>query len=147
MSNLKECFKCKAVKDLGEFYKHSGMSDGHLNKCKECTRNDVTTHRNKNLEKIRAYDRERGKNADRLKAKTAINKAWRNADKRRMAAHNAVSRAIKAGTLLRMPCIRCGDHNSVAHHEDYDKQLEVMWLCQPCHKQRHKEIVEALKSE
>lgn len=147
MSDLKECFKCKVVKSFDEFYKHSAMSDGHLNKCKECTRNDVTTHRNKSLEKIRAYDRERGKNSDRLKAKTAINKAWRDSDKRRMAAHNAVSRAVKSGTLLRMPCTRCGNPNSVAHHEDYDKQLEVIWLCQPCHKQRHKEIVEALKGE
>jgi hypothetical protein len=29
----------------------------------------------------------------------------------------------------------------LAHHEDYDKPLEVVWLCQPCHKQRHKEIL------
>jgi ribosomal protein S27AE len=42
--------------------------------------------------------------------------------------------------LVRMPCIRCGEAKSVAHHEDYDKPLEVMWLCQPCHKQRHKEL-------
>jgi ribosomal protein S27AE len=41
---------------------------------------------------------------------------------------------------LRTPCIRCGEEKSLAHHEDYDKPLEVMWLCQPCHKQRHKEL-------
>jgi ribosomal protein S27AE len=41
-----------------------------------------------------------------------------------------------------VPCIRCGNEKSLAHHEDYDKPLDVMWLCQPCHKQRHKELKE-----
>jgi len=140
----KECFKCKTVKPLEEFYKHSAMADGHLNKCKECTKKDVGQHREQNLEKVRAYDRERGKNKERLKAAVEINRAWRAEDKRRMAAHNAVSRAVRNGHLFREPCIRCGESKSLAHHEDYDKPLDVVWLCQPCHKQRHKEI-DALK--
>jgi len=56
----KSCFKCKQVKCLSEFYKHSEMKDGHLNKCKQCTKNDANTHRANNLEAIRAYDRKRG---------------------------------------------------------------------------------------
>lgn len=140
MIRSKECFKCNTVKPLNEFYKHSGMADGHLNKCKECTKNDSTSHRNKNLEKVRAYDRERGKIPERIKTNTEVNKAWRDEDRRRSSAHNAVARAIKTGKLVRIPCIKCGDKKSLAHHEDYDEPLQVMWLCQPCHKQRHKEL-------
>jgi ribosomal protein S27AE len=141
MIRSKECFKCKTVKPLSDFYKHNRMADGHLNKCKECNKNDSTANRNKNLEKIRAYDRERGKKPERIKASTEIVKAWRAEDERRRRAHSAVSYAIRRGDLVRQPCCRCGDSKSVAHHEDYDKPLDVMWLCQPCHKQRHKELL------
>jgi hypothetical protein len=140
MIRSKECFKCNSIKPLTEFYKHSQMADGHVNKCKECNKNDVSANRNKNLEKYREYDRKRGKIPERIKANTEINRAWRAEDTRRVLAHTSVARAIRNGSLFRLPCVRCGEAKSLAHHEDYDKPLEVMWLCQPCHKQRHKEI-------
>jgi ribosomal protein S27AE len=136
----KACFKCKVDKPLSEFYKHFRMADGHLNKCKKCAKDDVKEHRLKNIEKVREYDRLRGKLPERIKAGAAITKIWRAEDKRRGKAHKAVYRAVKNGKLVREPCCRCGNEKTLAHHEDYDKPLDVMWLCQPCHKQRHKEI-------
>ena len=144
---MKTCFKCNVQKPLTDFYKHSQMADGHVNKCKQCNKNDVTQNRCKNIDYFREYDKERAKNPERRKANVEINKAWRNEDKRRIQCHNAVSRAIKSGELVRSPCIRCNDVKSLAHHEDYDKPLEVIWFCQTCHKQRHKEINQLMKEK
>ena len=141
MIHSKNCFKCNCLKPLSEFYKHSGMADGHLNKCKVCAKNYANKNRLNNLEKIREYDRNRGKLPHRIKNTISATKAWRDQDKRRLIAHSKVAYAIKKGVLLPQNCIRCNSENVVAHHEDYDKPLEVVWLCQPCHKQRHKEIL------
>ena len=48
-----------------------------------------------------------------------------------------VREALKRGTLSRPDyCSRCGlKCKPHAHHDDYSKPLEVIWLCNPCHKQ------------
>lgn len=45
---MKSCIKCNTLKPLTEYYKHKSMSDGHLSKCKECTKKD-TAERHKKL--------------------------------------------------------------------------------------------------
>lgn len=37
----KRCFKCGNILSIDNFYIHPQLSDGHLNKCKTCTKNDV----------------------------------------------------------------------------------------------------------
>lgn len=59
----------------------------------------------------------------------------------RARARGNVYSAIKRGELERpKKCERCGlgSNRIEAHHEDYEKQLEVMWLCKQCHVLMHK---------
>lgn len=37
----KKCFKCEVEQDLSCFYKHKGMKDGFLNKCKSCCKKEA----------------------------------------------------------------------------------------------------------
>lgn len=51
-----------------------------------------------------------------------------------------VSWAVASGKLYPQPCSVCGTcNNPQAHHEDYSKPLEVIWLCSKCHVKLHKE--------
>lgn len=38
---MKKCFKCGIEKPLDAFYVHPQMGDGHLGKCKDCTKKDT----------------------------------------------------------------------------------------------------------
>jgi DNA-directed RNA polymerase subunit RPC12/RpoP len=58
-------------------------------------------------------------------------------------AHGIVSAAVRSGELLPQPCEVCGE-TAEAHHEDYEKPLEVNWLCKKHHRARHIEIGDAL---
>lgn len=49
----------------------------------------------------------------------------------------AVRNAVAVGDLKRMPCRVCGAKKAEAHHEDYDRPLDVVWLCRAHHKERH----------
>ena len=137
---MKLCKKCGVSKPIDQFYAQPGNSDGRAGKCKECAKASVTANRNANLEHYREYDKARGKEGHRIQASIEQNRVWRSEDRRRTRCHNAVARALRAGTMTRQKCERC-DTPGWAHHESYDQPLAVRWFCQVHHKERHKEMV------
>jgi hypothetical protein len=52
-------------------------------------------------------------------------------------ARELVNRALKSGKISKMPCAVCGNNNVVAHHPDYSKPLNVIWLCRKHHRELH----------
>lgn len=144
----KTCFKCGHTKPINEFYGHPRMADGHLNKCKKCARADVSANYRVRHDQYVEYERQRAVLPHRRAAvkqyalthRDVIQRGHRQYRQRypeRAAAHNAVSNAIRDGRLARMPCEICGDLKVHAHHTDYSKPLDVMWLCRRHHLEQH----------
>lgn len=61
---------------------------------------------------------------------------WRRRNREKVRAHWKVREAVLTGKLIRpIHCEACGrgvDRIEAAHH-DYDKPLDVRWLCPMCH--------------
>ena len=49
---MKQCYVCKEIKPLDDFYLQKGMLDGHLNKCKECCKMQAIYRRKHDIHKI-----------------------------------------------------------------------------------------------
>jgi ribosome-binding protein aMBF1 (putative translation factor) len=149
----KVCKKCGKELSIDNFYAHYEMLDGHLNICKECTKKRVSKHRINNIEKVRLYDRKRGKTEDRLnknkirsrnvlkyKKKDYLNK-YNNKYPEKYIAHNMINNLLRDGKIKKsIKCEFCGKDDCVieGHHFDYNKPNEVIWLCHKCHMKLHR---------
>jgi len=149
---MKTCKKCGETKDLSQFYKHKEMRDGHLNICISCKKLYAEEYRSKYSDKIKEFDRSRPNYDKRLlanrtygrrhiKEHTKHNSKYRKNNPEKVAAHLLVAKAIREGVIVKNDyCELCGSNYKVsAHHEDYSKPLDIIWLCDTCHKKVHKE--------
>lgn len=127
--NTKMCFKCLETKPLSEFYKHKAMADGHLGKCKSCTKSDVSQNYRRNHDHYVAYERERNARPERRNNWLVYQTNRRTKSPEKYKARNAVNNALRDGRLTKQPCKVCGNPNTEAHHKDYNKPLDVEWLC------------------
>jgi hypothetical protein len=55
-------------------------------------------------------------------------------------ARSKVSQAVREGKLRSRSCEICLGLNSEAHHQDYDKPLEITWLCRSCRVLLHQKL-------
>lgn len=147
---MNTCRGCLQTKNLTDFYRHAQMGDEHLNYCRACVRARVSKHRAENLERIQAYDRGRGQLEHRKTAVAArapryasaqAGSEWGKRNRQKTAAQVRLRRAVKKGIIAVQLRERCGYGIGVqAHHEDYSKPLDVIWLCTKRHGERHREI-------
>lgn len=133
----KVCFKCNVEKSLNEFYAQPGMADGHLGKCKACTKRDVRKNYAKHREQYAEYERVRFQKPERKAYALEYQRRYRAANPEKYKARSIVHNVIRDGKLTRQSCEVCGDTESEAHHDDYSRPLEVRWLCFKHHRELH----------
>ncbi len=148
----KNCKGCGELKPYSEFYPDKTMLSGCINYCKPCElkKREATTlkNRDKRLAAKRSYTKT--EHAKKLK------RDWYHANKHKflvkklivskrkhfpikIKARAAVARALYSGKLKKSPCIICGSIKKIhAHHDNYLKKLDVMFLCIKHHNERHK---------
>jgi hypothetical protein len=112
------------------------MADGHLNKCKECAKKDVQERYQLTKPERAKYDRQREKSPARKASKAQYQRNHRATNPERTLARGRVAYAIRTGKLARQGCEVCGE-KAEAHHEDYNRPLEVKWLCFAHHRAAH----------
>jgi len=136
---LKTCPRCKASKPLDQFEKDKRKPFGRGSRCYDCTRARYNpgwqqSYRQRNAG-TEAARRRRNRHMNYAQ-EYARDSAYYGSPEER--ARHAVRNAVKAGTLRKpMRCERCGlpkvPAALQAHHEDYEKPLDVQWYCSPCH--------------
>lgn len=79
------------------------------------------------------------KYSDRL---TVFSRRGNPAREKRLIAYVTYNEALKSGALVKPDsCSVCGWVGAIqGHHPDYDKPLEVVWVCGPCHRLEHSRL-------
>jgi hypothetical protein len=136
--NDKRCRECGQTKSINEFYVHQEMGDGHLNKCKACVKERTRLYRIANPDRVAAIDKakyEKAKmNPEFRLQRLEYQKIKRTSETYR--AHNFVKRHLQS--IKPNFCEQCHERKAEhAHHPDYKKPLDVLWLCIRCHQRLH----------
>ena len=112
-----ECRLCKKTKPLEQFAKSAQYSSGFERRCLECRAKWQRDYHNTNNGKFRH---------------SLATKVMGQKYPERVRAYYRVHKALKDGTLIKQPCVKCGAVESQAIHIDYNEPLNIVWLCPLC---------------
>lgn len=142
----RKCYKCKEEKVITLFGRDKYKKSGYGFRCKECgakyskkwyvspsaTEKRIERHTKTITQHKKYRQSQKGKVVSIRKAKR-----MRELYPEKWSARAKVRYAVKTGRLKKLPCDDCGDPKSQGHHPDYNKPLEVIWLCDRHHKELH----------
>ena len=133
---MKTCSSCNKKKPESDFQVRKASKDGLTASCKQCLKARDATRYPKERE-IRSLQRKVYMSTPEGKAshKKAV-KQWQEKNTLRRAAHVIFGSALRRGKIMKQPCFVCGK-KAEAHHPDYDRPLDVVWLCAAHHKETH----------
>jgi len=146
---MRKCKKCGLEKEIEQFpkYKAKGFS-GYRHVCKICWNkkwspiivihnkryyDEKVSYRTKAIERAgKQYERERNNGT-----RTLNYKLYEKRYPERAKVKVLVMMAIRSGKIKAKPCLLCGKKPH-AHHDDYSKPFDILWLCPKHHFERHR---------
>jgi len=136
----KKCNKCGEIKPIKEFRKAKTCKGNMSTYCRKCLSLCTAKTPSHQPEARRIYERERQKRPGHKEKALKLTLSWRKRNPEAVACWTIFKKAIKEKRIIRVKkCVECGSDIQVeAHHEDYSKPLEVLWLCRKCHYHKHK---------
>lgn len=129
----KKCFKCGKILPLEDFYKHPHMADGHLNKCKECTKKDI--HHNYMIKSENEGWMEKERERSRLKYQRL---SYKDAH-----FHHRTRKDFQADSNIARELRKRGydTKGKEAHHWNYNNKKSIFLMSRKAHHRLHQHIV------
>lgn len=142
----KKCTKCGELKPLSDYSPKKTTKLGVQPSCKECAARWYRERYNNNpamREAKKAYSRENPSRAAKDKwrrnnVETERAKGRRQAKEPESLVRKQLNNAIRSGAIKRQPCEVCGEERAQGHHHDYNRPLDVNWLCVLHHNAWHR---------
>lgn len=137
MVETKICAECGVERPITEFNKRRSAKDGLQDRCRYCfseyNKRRYAADPERHKANVRAYREENLVNV----FQTRMRMVEKNPNHKN--ANEAVNLALKLGYITKQEwCSGCGCTNDErrieAHHARYDRPLDVIWLCTPCHR-------------
>lgn len=128
---------------------HRNYYNANTSEINEHNRNYYKANAAKTNEHNRNYQKDNAAKISELKRKyyaehreqiAEVRRKYRKENSEKTKAMDIANQAIRKGILKRSNiCSKCGVCSGImdAHHPDYLRQLDVVWLCRSCHQKLH----------
>lgn len=137
-NDKKKCTRCREIMAISEFPKDANNASGLCGKCHKCSRASALEYAAKNREKIKNYSKQwRVENKADYDARMKKHKSSKEGR-----ARSILTSSVHRGRVVKPDkCQKCGSEIEKSklhgHHHDYDKPLDVLWVCSLCHGKLH----------
>lgn len=149
------CCVCKESLDLELFERKKGKPFDKGYRCKKCANGLSKKYREEHKEYFKKYLQEYGKTyvkKHHRKYKRVVTEArreyiklyWKTHKKelttQKIRARVLFNHHVQTGKIKKGSCFVCGNAIAEAHHPDYSKPFNVLWLCREHHAKLHAEL-------